>query len=214
MKKFCAIFVVAVLFSCVFINANANPDSNILYRVGAIIHRNNIKESETTNMQHSPASEKIIYKGKNITITQQELENTMDTFAAIGNNDSEQAALDYLIERKAVYAKAMEAKISFSEEEFDKYWNEIKDSVKTAENYSDIQKLYEAFGGEDQYWSEMMDEYKMSYTIKKYWDQIRSAYFEDLGMEDTTYKTEEQWQNKRQQLTEDIVKKEAVKKVD
>ena len=112
---------------------------------------------------------------------------------------------------KAIYYTATENGITVSEDEIDSYCDQIKQGTDSGN--SEVQAMYAAFGGEENYWKEMRAEYEISCVIHKYWDREKEKFLSTIKESDDL-KRYELWQREREEKTREIVAGEEVKKTE
>mgnify|MGYP005789335273 CR=1 FL=1 len=116
-------------------------------------------------------------------VTVNEVDMATDFYIKAGNTDTEarEKAIDYLLEREALYQKAITSGFTASEEEIRDYINELKNLVQTAENREDMQLLINEFDTEEEYWEFEYEVYRKKLPILKYLESVKQEYYSSEG---------------------------------
>lgn len=204
MKNKAIIICFGLLMICSFIvisastksfAVNESSTSTLMHQWGKILDE--VSGSDSTN--------EIYAQGKNATVTQKELEQCIKFYKLTGMTDADAkaAAEKYLFEYEALYAKAIEAGFTVSDQEVINYVNEFKEFAMQADNKEDLIAVMSEFSSEEEYWNYQVEVYKKSLPIQKYVESLeqnfknkpatRGASEEDL---------ENSWQKEFEQIKE------------
>lgn len=177
----------------------------------------NIKEQLNTNGKGS-----IVLKGKNITITKEEIELKEKAYELKNDINPENAAVQHLLERKVLLNKAIEMGFKATEEEVDQQISSVKEAVKDAENcndYIDFMNQYD--GGEDAYWQDIRETTKETLIINKYLNCEKEKY-EQTNKNSVSIATAENsetnllqgWNDQKDKIVKALIDKEYITVID
>ncbi len=127
--------------------------------------------------QFSASDDTVAIKGNNITVTQKEINDVAEVYKQSGDTSPVDSAVRFLLETKVLYNKAVSEGYFISDDEYDADVKKLKESIKTAENYTMYEDLVNGYGGEEAYYSDLKEKYKISMAINKYLNAERNQYF-------------------------------------
>ncbi len=190
------ILVIGLLY--VRTNTQNSTDKNTSYKWGNYLNKNS---SETSK----PLTDTEIYaKGKNATISVQEMKQAIYFFEIQGNSkkDAEKLAYEYMKKSAALYAEAIEKGYNVTEEEVKTQVEELQsfmedDSLdETSKNQ--VQSVIEGFDSEEEYWEYERQVYQKLLTSEKYVSDLQKEFYSTSSQKDwNTY-----FENYKNQLVE------------
>ena len=190
------ILVIGLLY--VRTNTQNSTDKNTSYKWGNYLNKNS---SETSK----PLTDTEIYaKGKNATISVQEMKQAIYFFEIQGNSkkDAEKLAYEYMKKSAALYAEAIEKGYNVTEEEVKTQVEELQsfmedDSLdETSKNQ--VQSVIEGFDSEEEYWEYERQVYQKLLTSEKYVSDLQKEFYSTSNQKDwNTY-----FENYKNQLVE------------
>lgn len=190
------ILVIGLLY--VRTNTQNSTDKNTSYKWGNYLNKNS---SETSK----PLTDTEIYaKGKNATISVQEMKQAIYFFEIQGNSkkDAEKLAYGYMKKSAALYAEAIEKGYNVTEEEVKTQVEELQsfmedDSLdETSKNQ--VQSVIEGFDSEEEYWEYERQVYQKLLTSEKYVSDLQKEFYSTSSQKDwNTY-----FENYKNQLVE------------
>lgn len=179
-------------------NTQNSTDKNTSYKWGNYLNKNS---SETSK----PLTDTEIYaKGKNATISVQEMKQAIYFFEIQGNSkkDAEKLAYEYMKKSAALYAEAIEKGYNVTEEEVKTQVEELQsfmedDSLdETSKNQ--VQSVIEGFDSEEEYWEYERQVYQKLLTSEKYVSDLQKEFYSTSSQKDwNTY-----FENYKNQLVE------------
>lgn len=153
MKK--KVFISIISAICMFIIGttiyaqSVYPSHNLLYSIGRLIKSQNSKP-------RTGSAGKIYAKGKDITITWDEVNEIKERMDLAKLQDSEESAYRFILERKVLLNSAEKAGYHVTDKEIDETIEAGKEEMsKNADEESEA--LMEGFGGVEQYWKTLKD---------------------------------------------------------
>lgn len=177
----------------------------------------NIKDQLKTNNKGS-----IVLKGKNITITEEEIELKEKAYELKNDTNPENAAIQHLLERKVLLNKAIEMGFKATEEEVDQQISSVKEAVKDAENYNDyIDFMNQYDGGEDAYWQDIRETTKETLIINKYlncekekYEQTNKNSVSIASAENSETNLLQGWNDQKDKIVKALIDKEYITVID
>ncbi len=153
-------------------------------------------------------NEDVYEVGKDIVITQSEIDSYVKFYNAAKEDDPEEKAVRYANERNALYAAAMKNGFDVSNEEIEEYLNGLKDALKADENKDMYEQVVAGFGSEKDYWAYLSETHKTEIPIQKYVEYLKENYREELDTSDDE-DFEELWASKFEQIKDELVEEES-----
>lgn len=161
------IFVVGIVFGA------SNSDIRATMSTGDMLSLWGQTLSDFSKMDDNLSD--IYAVGKTAIVYQKDIEQAMEFYKISGMNehDAREKAEKYVLEREAMYQKAMEAGYGVTEQEIYDYLNELKELMGSAENKEDIRKVIEQFDSEEEYWNYQFEVYKKNLPIQNYVQDLK-----------------------------------------
>lgn len=154
----------------------------------------------------------VLYAGKNVRITQEELDRVMGRTAAGGNTaETESGILAVIASNESLYYQAVEAGTAVSETEVAAAIRQDRQALEEADNYPDIEAYFEGLGmTADEYWDSRKTDriYLRDLTINKYLTGLQ----QDLLAEGTLASPDE-WPEALALLSVEAVLREEIRSV-
>lgn len=147
-----------------------SDEATILAEVGKIFKEYDINENNSD----------IYAQGKTgAVVTVDDIEMATDFYIKAGNTEenARKKAIDFMLEREALYQKAVSLGFTASDEEIRNCINELKNLVKTADNGDDIQYLIDQFESEEDFWDFEYKVYTKKLPILKYLESLKEDYY-------------------------------------
>lgn len=160
----------------------------------------------------------IYAKGKSGIVTTSEIEQAKDFYVLSGmsETDAQTSAENYMMEREALYQKAIKEGYSVSEQEILTYIDELKSVINSAKNNDDAQAVIDQFDSEEKYWEYEYTVYEKNLPIQNYIKDLETQFKASNAStysSNSTDTIDEQWNEYLEQLKSDILFKEAFEKV-
>ena len=157
------------------------------------------------------AADEIYMQGDTITLYTSEVEQRTQRYALFQKENPEEEAVQSLLADLAFEKAARDAGYTVTDQEVDQYLQEMRESIRQAENYADYLTYIEGTGmTEDAYWESMAPLYKREMLKGKYLNPLYEQFYQDhAGEEDVA----EQWAEEQQKMAEKILKEDHVKRV-
>lgn len=164
------------------------------------------------NMEKVVASsdKKLAEVGKNIAITEAEINQYTVFYELQGEENPEEKALSYAKERNALYVKAMENGYDVTDEEVYAYLDELKAMLQKDNNQEMYQSAMEGFLSEDDYWAYEFAVYKVDLPIQKYNAAMKETYREKSNLSEEEF--EKAWSEEFEQMKEEAVREQNFRK--
>lgn len=164
------------------------------------------------NMEKVVASsdKKLAEVGKNIAITETEINQYTVFYELQGEENPEEKALSYAKERNALYVKAMENGYDVTDEEVYAYLDELKAMLQKDNNQEMYQSAMEGFLSEDDYWAYEFAVYKVDLPIQKYNAAMKETYREKSNLSGEEF--EKAWSEEFEQMKEEAVREQNFRK--
>lgn len=205
-----SLLLVAFVGLVLGVNAFANPDEEYekMYSMGAFE-----KSRGKSGYMDDTLSGTVVYKGKNVTITAEEIERIIGQARAAGMGEgSDSHIIAFAIRNEVLYCKAVEAGISVSDDEISAAIEQERAGVELADNYSDFKAYLDGLGKTaDEYWESCMEDriYLRNLVIGKYLEGLRQQMLE-TGL----LSSNDEWQDKLKEISVEAVKDEEIKSVE
>lgn len=166
---------------------------------------------EKINQNNSDDDSPIIIQGKDVIITESEIEKETKVNELQGAENAEEAAVKHLIKRKVLLNKALEMGYTVTEEEIDEQISQVKEAVKDTENYSDYVNFVNEYGGEDVYWADIRETTRDTMIINKYLDNEKQEYDEvqDGKVQDNTNLLDG-WNKRKAEIINELVENQDI----
>lgn len=186
-RKFMAGFggvLIVVLFLTVYAMAD-NPQSAFLQKWGQIL-----KSASTSDSQD------IYAEGKNTTVRNKDIEQAKQFFILSGAEEeqAEKQAVEYVMEREALYHAAIQNGYEVTEQEVWDYLEELKVTLNTADNKEDFQNILNQFDSEKEYWDFQFTVYEKNLPIQNYVKDLEKQYMETQTYSEDGEDAERGWE--------------------
>lgn len=116
--------------------------------------------------------------GENIRLVSSDVKQAQMFYTLSGM--SEEAAMHeaivYMAEREVLYFKAIEAGYEVSDAEVQKYLQELKEVIASAENKEDAQIIMAQFSSEEEYWDYEFKVYKKNLPVQRFVADLESDF--------------------------------------
>ena len=165
MKKKVIISIVSIIFvialGTTIYAQSAYPDDNLFYSIGKLF-------TTQKNSLKTRGSEKIYAKGKDITITWDEVNKIKERMDLAEQKDSEDNAYKYVLQRKVLLNAAEKAGYKVTDQEVEETIETYKKNINEATNKEEFDALIEGAGGETKYWESLKSTTRTTLMISKY----------------------------------------------
>ncbi len=113
-------------------------------------------------------------------ISKEEFDVTIDFYKQQGCTDEEakEKAREYLVEREAMYLKAIDEGFSVTDEEVQNYVDDLKSFLDDCENEDEVEAMIGAFESEEDYWNYEFFVYQKNLPIQNYVATLEKEYEE------------------------------------
>lgn len=172
-----------------------NSDSVFLKKWGQILSTN----SSSDNSQ-------IYAKGKNTTVFDADIEQARQFFALSGMDEksAEEQAVEYTLEREALYHAAIENGYSVTDQEVREYLEELKVTLNSADNKEVFLDILSQFDSEEDYWEFQFSVYQKDLPIQHYVRDLEQQYMEAQIYSENGDKTNNDWEAYFEQFKDDL----------
>lgn len=203
-KVVIAITTIAVaILSISTVKAFAEPSNvSILRKWGSILN-------EQSNGLKTLSEEDLYAIGESAVITKQEYEQAVAFYSLKEDkNIAEEKAGCYVKEREALYAAAVEAGYTATEEEIYDYLNNLKKMIETVDNKDEVMAVIESFPSEEEYWEYEFTVYKKNLPIEKYVQSLKDDYMKEKGLDKGLPESEMSWREHFKNIKKELVEKQ------
>lgn len=159
--------------------------------------------------------EGIAEAGKDVLVTDDEIEKVEEFYKINGDSEktANEKAIDYVEEQNALYAEAIKKGYDVTDEELDKYIEELKHTASIVENKEVIDEIIKSFDSEEDYWEYERELYKKLLPIQKYVKDLENNYIEKNINKKTEQEIRNGWDRKLDEIKDKAVKNQNFKKV-
>ncbi|MCR5785051.1 MAG: hypothetical protein K6G40_05340 [Eubacterium sp.] len=143
-------------------------------------------------------------------ITRQELQVATSYYVQMGYEENEalDAAKEYLLKREALYMEAVSNGYSASDEEVWEYLDELKETVKNADNSADVYAVIEQFDSEEDFWNYEFIVYKKDLPAQNYVSDMENSYGDTASNKDLTEnQSDTTWETYFENLKDELQEK-------
>jgi len=203
-KKISGVIALCLILIGGFSIQRINADSIVRERANIL--------KEEIELQKSNDDSSFIIKGKNFTITDEEIVKKIKAYETKGEKNPKEAAVKHLVKRKVLLNKAVEMGYTVTEDEIDKQISLVKEAVTATENYSDYLDFINECGGEDAYWKDMRDTTRDTMIINKYLDYEKDEYYQenkDNQVQDDS-NLFDGWNKRKAEIINDLVENQEI----
>lgn len=171
-KIFPIILLSAVLLISAIISYAAASGNNIdlMEKLGQIF-KNDAENNPTEGIYARGNSGGII--------TTSDYEKATEFYIIAGNdeNTAREKAEEYLLQRDALYQKAIESGCTVTDAEVTEYLDELKNTFDTASNKEDVYALINQFDSEEDYWDYQFKICQINLPIEKYVQALKEDFY-------------------------------------
>ena len=134
------------------------------------INKANVEIIDKGENEENKISNNIVFSTDDIEITYQELKVEITGIAETGKERDVvvKDAVKSVVTKKYLYAKARQAGIHVTTEEYEAYKTALSTDIQNSENKEAVQAYFDGFGGEENYWKQMEATIMQNLTIHKY----------------------------------------------
>ena len=171
------------------------------------------------NNKSSRSDENIIYaKGKDIEITEKELNNHAARLINAGGREREEAykeAYDTIVRRKTLLHAALQAGYKVSDGELDQIIEKEKENLQDPDVKEQAEELYEGFGGEEAYWEYIREIKRETAICYKYINEKEKEYREAHEDEELISYGEDgsihdAWEEEKEKLIQQLIEEQQI----
>ena len=171
-KRLLGISIVALcLIGVISISAVASPSViEVMRNIGGIFE---------SHHNDSDSDDSVFARGKSGgIITEDDIDQATDFYVAAGYDDStaREMAITYMLERDALYQKAISEGYEVTDEEISSYLETLKATINNAVNKEEALALINEFDSEEEYWQYEFEVYRKNLPIEKYLDALKQEY--------------------------------------
>lgn len=188
-RKMVVFVVIALLMMAVALPTMAEgSDSLFFVKWGS-------KLNQYANSGQNMKSSDIYAKGKRAVVLKDDIQQATDFYILAGMNETEarSEAEKYMLEREAMYQKAISEGYAVSDQEVYNYLNELKQIINQADNKSEADAIINQFDTEEDYWEYQFNVYKKNLPIQKYVADLEIDYFQKSSFTRGTQAAEDGW---------------------
>lgn len=211
MKKKILIGIICFIGFASFVSYHfvyANSTGNMMNEYGkkfASIYSNSQRTMRTR--------EKAVFENNDFSISKSDIRRQVQLVQINMEGSTKELAkeaVNELIERKTLYALAVEKGYLVSDEDFEEYKSKFRESMQEAENEEDIKQFFAGFGGEEDYWSTMETTLRESLTIRKYLDDRMKKYASEKGQDISNIDFQQKWSKEEEKIKKNMLQKAEV----
>lgn len=205
MKKKLSIIIVIVLLFISYIYINSSSLDTKFFNLGKN-YKNAIEKSTAIG------SEKTDY----ITINSQinisydslyEELNLLSVNNKLDDRELAEQAINEVIQHEVMVSYVESLGYKITEKDYEDYKKSLIDSIKEADNYDEILKYFEGFGGINEYFKKMEHRLKNNLLIRKYLDDEMIKYANSKGYDVIDIEFVEIWRQKENEIIQEQVRK-------
>lgn len=201
----CVIAVIIIVTAGVVVGANLDKSHSSMENMGKYDLIND------SNSQISDVSDKeITYSGKNVDITQAEIDRVVQRTRAGGNMDLTEDEIVAIIARnESLYYQAINAGTEISSEELMAAAAQDRQAIEATDNYSEFEMYLEGLEmTADEYWESRVEDriYKRDALINKYLQELQSTMLMSGKISSL-----DEWPEMLEKISEEAVHDEAIK---
>ena len=210
-KMIIALVGVLALLTTISVYAVENKENTetSVYELGKLIRTQ--VQTEKLEDEADPQEKSIYAKRNNIEITQEELEEYTERYTVRGySENAEEMAYNDLVKRKALYQKALNMGYYVDDAELNQIIEENKEEMSDPEFKDTMDKLYESFDGEDNYWEYIREVTRVTATSSKFLNDEESKYRQEHGedcyvLDEETGVMVDSWDAEKEEIINKII---------
>ncbi len=203
-NKLSIIIVIVLLFiSYIYINSSSldtkffNPGKN--YKNA--IEKSTAIESEKTDYITINSQINISYDSLYEELNLLSVNNKLD------DRELAEQAINEVIQQEVMVSYVESLGYKITEKDYEDYKKSLIDSIKEADNYDEILKYFEGFGGINEYFKKMEHRLKNNLLIRKYLDDEMIKYANSKGYDVIDIEFVEIWRQKENEIIQEQVRK-------
>ena len=166
----------------------------------------------------SDSDKEIFARGKNGIVTNSEVKQAKDFYVLSGmsETDAQTKAENYMMQREALYQKAVKEGYRASEKEIKAYIEELKSVINSSKNKEDAQAVINQFDSEEKYWEYEYSVYEKDLPIQNYVKDLETQFrASNISTHSDTAvdSMDDQWNQYLEQMKSDVTHEEAFEKL-
>ena len=178
------IFSCVLAFSVAFILIGSRTYAvigNSSYNQLGIIFKRFYQEDNSSNRGQISVLDIYAY-GNNATVLKKDIQQAEEFYVASGlsENEAEKKAVNYMLEREALYAAAISAGYSVTEKEVREYVAALRKLLEKSSHYDSVEAVMDAFDSEEEYWEFQVTVYQKNLPIEKYVNALEVEFRDSL----------------------------------
>ena len=128
------------------------------------------RDASNEDASNGDSSNNVVFATDTVEITYQELKVEITGIAETGKERDVvvKDAVKSVVTKKYLYAKAKQAGIHVTTDEYEAYKTALSTDIQNSENKEAVQAYFDGFGGEENYWKQMEATIMQNLTIHKY----------------------------------------------
>ena len=128
------------------------------------------RDASNGDASNGDSSNNVVFATDTVEITYQELKVEITGIAETGKERDVvvKDAVKSVVTKKYLYAKAKQAGIHVTTDEYEAYKTALSTDIQNSENKEAVQAYFDGFGGEENYWKQMEATIMQNLTIHKY----------------------------------------------
>lgn len=128
------------------------------------------RDASNGDASNGDSSNNVVFVTDTVEITYQELKVEITGIAETGKERDVvvKDAVKSVVTKKYLYAKAKQAGIHVTTDEYEAYKTVLSADIQNSENKEAVQAYFDGFGGEENYWKQMEATIMQNLTIHKY----------------------------------------------
>ena len=194
-------FVLVLSFVLAVSASASSPTSSFMKEWGRILKEN----------AYDMPQESTYALGKNTVITNKDIDQVAKFYMLSGLDEqsAREEAIEYVMQREALYHAAIENGYSVTDEEVWAYIEELKRVIDSADNREDAMAVMSQFDSEEDYWNYEFMVYQKNLPIQNYVYDLEQAFNQvSVYSDETTDGDDSGWQQYFEQIKEDLVSDE------
>lgn len=211
-RKKLVVCTVIGLVLCFFVGLGVMAQTNFAAKFPAKKWGKKLSESFQSNAKTNAESnaEKALYAvGKNaqITVDEVELSKYFYILQGMGDKEAEEAALQDLMKKEALYQKACEMGYFVADQEVWDLLAEYKKAMKNADNREELEQIISQFDSEQDFWNYEFAVFSNDMVTQKYVQDLEKAFNEQNKFKDMN-EYNSAWHEYFNRIKDDLVNEE------
>lgn len=189
-----SIILIMVLITGLYVMAG-NSESVFLKKWGQILNSNSFSNDS-----------QVYAKGKNTTVLDADIEQAKQFFVLAGMDEksAQEQAVEYTLEREALYHAAIENGYTVTEQEVRDYLEELKVILNSADNKEVFLDILSQFDSEEDYWKFQFSVYQKDLPIQHYVKDLEQRYMKTQIYSENGDETNNDWEVYFEQFKDDL----------